>query len=210
MGESTQGLHSLLSLPKIYQFFQDLTGAQAGRKRVIREYIRPVSQARILDLGCGPADYFMEMQGADYTGIDHSAAYIDAARRRFAGRGRFIVGDVTRFSIEEPGAFDIVLAAGLIHHLDDGQARELHRSAASLLKPEGRLVTIDPAYLQGQSAIAKYLIDRDRGLHVREAQAYAELARAVFPTVEINLRHDLLRIPYTHCILECRLSPSGS
>ncbi len=206
MGESTDGLHSLLSFPAIYRLFQDLTGAKAGRKRVIDEYIRPYPEARILDLGCGPADYFAEMIDADYTGIDHSAAYIDAALMRFRGRGRFIVGDVTQFALEEPGSFDIVIAAGLIHHLDNEQAREVHRSAARLLKPQGRMVTIDPAYVSGQSVIARYLIDRDRGLHVRTIEAYAGLAGAIFPSVSAHMRQDLLRIPYTHCILECRPS----
>jgi hypothetical protein len=50
--------------------------------------------------------------------------------------------------------------------------------------------------------MARWLIGRDRGAHVRGADAYAELARASFGSVRVSTRDDLLRVPYTHAVLE--------
>ena len=43
----------------------------------------------------------------------------------------------------------------------------------------------------------------DRGRFVRDRQQYEDLARAHFTVLTSHLRHDLLRIPYTHLIMEC-------
>ena len=44
---------------------------------------------------------------------------------------------------------------------------------------------------------------KDRGKFVRTREEYLRLASARFPKVEPHLRHDLLRIPYTHLIMRC-------
>ena len=38
---------------------------------------------------------------------------------------------------------------------------------------------------------------------MRAAAEYERLAREAFPVVVRTVRHDLLRVPYTHAILEC-------
>jgi hypothetical protein len=66
------------------------------------------------------------------------------------------------------------------------------------------MVTVDPVFEPGQHRIARTVISRDRGQHVRTKERYAELARTAFGEVGVTVRHDLLRFPYSHCILECR------
>lgn len=65
------------------------------------------------------------------------------------------------------------------------------------------MITNDGCYLANQSAIKKYLLSRDRGRYVRTQPEYERLARTSFQNVRANLREDVLRIPYTHLILEC-------
>ena len=99
--------------------------------------------------------------------------------------------------------YDIILANGLLHHLDDAQVSEFLSLAARNLKPTGRLVTFDGCYTEDQSRVARTLLDMDRGSHVRNLDAWLELVRPVFPAVQPHLRTDLLRIPYTHLVMEC-------
>ena len=99
--------------------------------------------------------------------------------------------------------FDIVLAMGLLHHLDDVEAASLVALASQALVSGGRFVAIDPARAPGQPHVARWLIGRDRGEYVRTADAYAELARGSFGSVAVTVRSDLLRVPYTHAVLEC-------
>jgi hypothetical protein len=70
-------------------------------------------------------------------------------------------------------------------------------------KPGATLVTVDGVWTTDQSRVAKYVLSRDRGRFVRTADAYQKLATSAFTRIQSNIRHDLLRIPYTRIILEC-------
>jgi SAM-dependent methyltransferase len=49
------------------------------------------------------------------------------------------------------GCYDIVMAFGVLHHLDDAEGRELFRGARRALKPGGRFVTLDtPSFRNNQ------------------------------------------------------------
>ena len=103
-----------------------------------------------------------------------------------------------------------MLATGVLHHLDDDRAVSLFNLARRALKPGGRLVTYDGCFVAGQPKLARFVVSRDRGQYVRESAEYAKLAAQVFTQVRSFVRHDLLRIPYTHVILQCFSSmPSG-
>ena len=196
-------LTSILSLPAGYRLFTRVVGGDVWRVHT-QEYIKPREGEKVLDIGCGPADILEYLPKVDYLGFDISQEYIDAARKRYGDRGRFFCSDVGLASIErERGTFDLVLATGVVHHLDDERAASLFKLAKMALSPKGRLVTYDGCYVPDQSRIARWLLRNDRGKFVRTREAYEKLAGTVFHTIEPHLRHDMLRIPYTHLILRC-------
>jgi SAM-dependent methyltransferase len=205
MAQSTRGLYSILSLPSAYSLYQSLVGGLRGRERVIREIVRPGPGERVLDIGCGPGDVVDYLPpGTRYVGFDESEAYVSAARQRYGDRAEFYCERVGEKTFEARGEFDVVLAFGILHHLDDPEALELFRLAARGLKPGGRLFTLDGCYVPGQSRFARWMLDMDRGKNVRTEEEYLRLARAVCGEVTPVIRHDLFRIPYTLLILECR------
>jgi SAM-dependent methyltransferase len=203
--QTTSGVRAVLSAARIYDSFQDLTGAGGARRRFADEYIRAKPGSRILDIGCGTGAILDHLPEVEYWGFDLSPAYIDTARKRYGARGAFFCGDVNRTALSDLPRIDIVLALGVLHHLDDAGALGLLRLAGASLQAGGRLVTWDPCYVDGQSAFKRLLIGIDRGRNVRNERGYRSLCEAVFGTVEAHIRHDLLRIPYTHAIFECRL-----
>ena len=75
--------------------------------------------------------------------------------------------------------------------------------AHDALKPGGKLVTLDGVWSKGQSAGARALLARDRGQFIRNEESYLRIASKAFDNVKVSIRHDLLRIPYTHIIMEC-------
>jgi SAM-dependent methyltransferase len=178
-------------------------GADSLRKIYSRDYVRPRTRDRVLDLGCGPGDILDYLPDVDYVGIDLSSEYIEAAQNRFGSRGRFISKPVEEFVVEEPSSFDIVMANGVVHHLDDSFALSVYGLARTALKPGGRFVSIDPALVRGQSLVARILVNSDRGRYVRSPEGYTALASQVFRGTKVSVRHDLLRIPFTHTLLEC-------
>lgn len=196
-------VREILSVPAIYRAFQGLIGGNA-RRNYARQYLRLEPGMRVLDIGCGPGDIVSCLDPSiDYTGVDLSPAYIASARKIFGTRGRFFNESVNDLTLREPESFDRVMANGLIHHLTDAETRSLLDVAQRALKPGGWFVSIDGCLEAGQSKIARYLIGKDRGEHVRDRGAYLALVREVFPQVEFEIRHSLMRVPYTHIIMRC-------
>jgi hypothetical protein len=103
----------------------------------------------------------------------------------------------------EAGMFDLVLATGVLYHLDNSYALKLFNLAHAALRPGGRLVKLDGCFVAEQPKLARFVVNLDRGQCVREFAEYAKLAVPVFPQVRSFVRHDLLRIPCTHVILRC-------
>lgn len=197
-------LSSVLALPAAYRFFTTVVGADNAWKTYLNEYVKAAPGDNILDIGCGPAVVLEYLADVDYTGLDISPEYIASAKKRYGSRGRFLCGDVGMAALEEErGTFDLVLATGVVHHLDDERATRLFELASQVLRPTGRLVTYDGCLVAGQSPIARWLLSRDRGHFIRTREQYLRLASARFSKVQPVLRHDLLRVPYTHLIMRC-------
>jgi SAM-dependent methyltransferase len=197
------GFYFLLTLPSVYRLFDTFVRGDSWHV-YISEYVRPVPGEKVLDIGCGPGDILETLPAVDYLGFDINPRYVEAARKRFGSRGRFFCGDVGLTAIDqEAGSFDLVLATGVLHHLDDNRAVSLFKLARKALKAGARLITYDGCLVAGQSKLARFVVRRDRGQYVRESGEYARLAAQVFPQVKSFVRHDLLRIPYTHVILQC-------
>jgi SAM-dependent methyltransferase len=197
-----EAVRSVLSRSWAYQSFWHAIGGDERNRALLRDYVRPASGDRVLDIGCGPGTMVPYLQDAEYVGLDVSAEYVEKARRRFP-QARFICQSVGEYDRVEPNNFDVVLALGVLHHLDDNEALTLFQIARDAMKPGARLVTLDGVWTDDQSQVVKYLLSHDRGHFVRSEAGYRELAARVFSKIESSVRHDLLRIPYTVVILTC-------
>jgi 2-polyprenyl-3-methyl-5-hydroxy-6-metoxy-1,4-benzoquinol methylase len=178
-------------------------GARSARRELVRVHLRPFPRCRILDIGCGTARILDDLPDVEYHGFDLSQRYIEDAARRYGLRGHFNCALVQQAVIDHLEPFDIVMATGVLHHLDDEQAAGLMRLAHSALRAGGRLVTIDPCFAGDQNAVSRFLVSHDRGQNVRDEAGYEALARAVFESPRIEVRHKAW-IPYTHCYMECQ------
>ena len=195
---------ALLAFHRVYRFFQYLTGGMGARATLVQEYVQPVAGCRILDIGCGTAAVLEKLPHVDYVGLDPSERYIAHARQCFGSRGVFLQREATANAAKDLAPFDLVLAIGVLHHLSDAQARELFALARSALREQGRLVTLDPCHMASQRWVARLALSLDRGKFVRYRKEYEALAQGFFPRVVSHIRSDLLRIPYTHVILQCQ------
>lgn len=82
----------------------------------------PVDGRRVLDAGCGSGLYceLLLGRGARVTGVDESAAMLEHARRRLAGRDvELRVADLRDPLPFADGSFDGVLSALTLHYLED-------------------------------------------------------------------------------------------
>lgn len=194
-----KGVYKLTQIPALYTLLQNMLMSEAARKAMVDEHLKPSHGARVLDIGCGSAAILPLLGTVDYVGIDSNEDHIMAARERHGTTGRFIVGGAEASENQPDAWFDIVYCIGLLHHLDDQAARQLADVAFRKLRAGGRLVAVDPAFVAGQHPLAEFLARRDSGRCVREPDGYGALLGR-FSHVSTQVRHDLMRVPYTHCI----------
>ena len=136
-------------LPSLYRLFGTVFGRSRQWQIFARDYVSAQPGDRILDIGCGPADVLTELPtDINYVGFDHSEQCIDSARKRHGARGEFFTGNVDLAHIDRLGAasFDIVIAHGLLHHLDDSEVEYVALSSPSFATPAA-FVRHDTAYV---------------------------------------------------------------
>jgi SAM-dependent methyltransferase len=187
--ERTTGWRSVFSLAPVYRTAQRLIGAGSFRHTVVLDILDLDTDDRVIDIGCGTADILEHLPELDYVGFDPSQRYVDDARARFGDRDTFLAAAAEHF--EATGADRIMamaMAIGVLHHMNDESVTELFELARSVLEPGGRLVTIDPALVDGQHRIARLLVSRDRKQHVRDPEHLRRLVTSVFPNAEIRSR----------------------
>jgi SAM-dependent methyltransferase len=193
-------MKALLDRPELFDAYQAAVGANRAKREFVSAWVRPESGERVLDIGCGTGAVlpFLPLD-VQVTGIDIHSPYVEAARARYGARASFLVADAADPTADLMQDFDVAYAFGVFHHLPDDAARRLIAGALKHLRPGGRFLSIDPTLIEGQGWLSRLIVSNDRGEHVRTPD---ELA-ALFPEhkPEIQVRTDLLRIPFAQVLL---------
>jgi SAM-dependent methyltransferase len=194
-------MKAMLSSPALYQAYQNAGGFFGARVKAIAEYLTIRPGMRVIDVGCGPGYILRHLpRGIDYIGFDIDQAYIDHASRSFGDRGKFYCRYFDAAAAVEFAGADIVMMNGVLHHIADQQLTATLTHVRDVLKEGGVLFTLDGCYREGQSRFAKWLLDNDRGEFVRDQNGYDRVLRSVFDDVDLVIRQDYARVPYTFII----------
>lgn len=203
MAQRTRGIYAVFSLPSAFDAFQRMVGGTVAKRRFVQEYVRAREGQRVLDIGCGTGAMLEHLPRVDYVGFDLDPDYVAKAQAKLGSRGTFKVGDVGQLQADPNERFDLVLAYGVLHHLDDAEAQALFKLAHAVLNPGGRLVTGDPVISDDQSRLARRIVKMDRGKNVRTQAELTALCDGLFRQTKATILHDLYRIPYSLIILDC-------
>src|SRR6185437_2540759 len=145
MGLAVLDPRRLFAIPRIYDAFQDFIGANAFKRSALGVHIPSDRRLRILEVGCGPGRNLDYLPGnVDYTGCDLSPEYIEHARKTYGHRAQFYcmsVADLGKLNLEK---FDIVVAMGVLHHLNDALVESLARQTLTVLKDDGFFLAVEP------------------------------------------------------------------
>lgn len=179
-----------LEFPPVYNFFQGIVGANEFRRQFMNTHVIPrVSGGRLLEIGCGPGTMCRYVpENVSYIGCDVSARYIEYAQKQFAGRGQFFATPVGHLATLEVEQFDVIIALGLLHHLNDGEIITLCDEVLGLLRPGGSFITGDPCITQEQSRIGRFIAACDRGKYIRFPEQYRAIIEQRFTQVRQEVK----------------------
>jgi ubiquinone/menaquinone biosynthesis C-methylase UbiE len=124
-----------------------LIGDAVRRRRLVREALGASPGERILDVGCGPGFYCVELlddvgPSGSVVGVDSSPAMLALAGRRCACRENVELFEAEAVSLPVPdGSFDAAVSVQVQEYVADAAAglAELHR----VLRPGGRALVWD-------------------------------------------------------------------
>jgi SAM-dependent methyltransferase len=133
--------------------------------------LRRLRLGRTLDVGCGVGRNLANLD-RDAVGVDHNPTSVREARNR--GLTAFTVEEFLASPQAEPGGFDSLLAAHLVEHLSEADARDVIGGYLPFLRPGGRAVFITPQE-RGYASDAT---------HVR----FVDFARATALAADLGLR----------------------
>ena len=162
------------------------------RRALVRQALAAAPGERILDVGCGPGFYCLELSdevgpSGSVVGVDNSSPMLELARNRCAGRDNvaLLEGEVTSLPVET-GTFDGAICVQVLEYVADVRAglAELHRA----LKPGACAVVwdVDWATVSLQS--------RDPVLTTRVLRAWDE--HLAHPSLPRNLGADLRSVGF--------------
>jgi 2-polyprenyl-3-methyl-5-hydroxy-6-metoxy-1,4-benzoquinol methylase len=103
--------------------------------------VRRLGLGHTLDVGCGLGRNLAHL-GGDGVGVDHNPTSIAVARAQ--GLTAFTTDEFLASEYARPETFDSVLAAHLVEHLTEAQAREVVGMYLPYVKSGGRVVFITP------------------------------------------------------------------
>ena len=105
----------------------------------------------VLDVGCGAGNYTLKLlqssPNLDVTLVDLSKPMLERAAERIeavtTGQVRAVQGDIRELAFQ-PGQFDIILAAAVLHHLRGADEwQQVFQKFYSILKPGGSVWIVD-------------------------------------------------------------------
>ena len=142
-------------------------------RRTIREQLPAQPGRRILDVACGPGAFSELFQAEGYVGVDMNERYIRYARRHYPGT--FQIMDARKLDFDND-AFDDVLVYGLLHHLNDADARAVLEGISRVLKRSGRVLIIEDIPTESRLNLIGHLLHRiENGHFIRTAEEYRGL-----------------------------------
>jgi ubiquinone/menaquinone biosynthesis C-methylase UbiE len=168
----------------------------------IRVAIAPIPEIKLLDAPCGTGALYNICMPCSYYGIDIDEDRVAYCIQHFSA-GRFYVANASKTNF--PNAFfDIILAAGLFHHVDDQLAHEILEEFSRVLKISGRIIVVDAIWPRNRFNVVGWIGRKmDQGDFVRHPKEYFDIFNKHF---EITNNAFHMRLGFDYIITELRNS----
>jgi len=196
MSQRINKIYNFINSPLVYRIIQYIMSGTSFRNSIIKKNIKK-SNLKILDIGCGPAQILEQIPRCDYYGYDIDQRSIQYAKKKYRKKNyHFYCKKFNKTEIKKLPKFDFVIFFGILHHLSNKEADKMLTLCKRTMKKNSKLLTEDPILLEKQNIIAKFLIEKDRGINVRQKKEYINLLKKHFKKIKNKVTHQFF-IPYT-------------
>jgi len=196
MSQRINQIYNFINSPLVYRIIQYIMSGTSFRNSIIKKNIKK-SNLKILDIGCGPAQILEQIPRCDYYGYDIDQRSIQYAKKKYRKKNyHFYCKKFNKTEIKKLPKFDFVIFFGILHHLSNKEADKMLTLCKRTMKKNSKLLTEDPILVEKQNIIAKFLIEKDRGINVRQKKEYINLLKKHFKKIKNKVTHQFF-IPYT-------------
>lgn len=183
MSEINTGFRSVLKYGWIYRLSQSFFGEKISKQYIIDDYLTNLTADTVLlDMGCGAGNFaYFVPEYINYIGFDPNKNYIESACQRFSAYSnfKFYAGTANTQAVNDQiadASIDYALIHGVLHHLSDGEIIEMYRLAERVLKPGGKMVILEPVWIESQSLVNKWVMRLDRGKNIKQQSEWLAMA----------------------------------
>lgn len=169
-----QIVHNILTNPRVFDLQEKLCNDYTNVRRAFDSYLTCEGKD-IIEIGCSTgqcASQVVDMEKNKYVGIDIDEKYIEWAKKKHP-HGTFVSHDA-RTLLYANDSFDIAMFNGVLHHMDDGLARDCLREVSRVLRPTGYLLVSEPT-IREDWPISAWFLRNDRGKFIRAREQYRAL-----------------------------------
>lgn len=168
------------SFPRLWTLFQYLIGG-LNDKRVLFGNLTAGAR-NILEVGCSVgllADPLKGKPGVNYTGIDIDQGAIDLAKKRHQNSPNvsFTCEHLVDFAAHPRQVFDVVVFAGVLHHVADDVCCQMLDAVRQVVEPGGKIAAYDPLAPRASDGrfVRGFLRSFEQGAFLRTEASYARL-----------------------------------
>lgn len=171
--------HQIVAIPRVYDLSQTLAGSRKVRRhleRCVQSLSPPIST--VLDVGGGTGINRAIWPGSvSYVCMDPDPRMLAGFKAKHPG-GAGILGEGARMPVHNKWA-DLLLLTCVLHHLSRDAAPAILRECGRVLKPEGKLVIVEPLKMP-RRLVSRLLWHLDRGSFPRDEETLRQAVGADF------------------------------
>jgi len=166
----------------------------------IRMAIAPMPGIKILDAPCGTGALYNICMPCSYYGLDIDEDRVADCVQHFP-EGFFCVANASKTNFPD-AFFDIILAAGLFHHVDDKLAHKILEEFSRVLKSSGKIIIVDAIWPRNIFNIVGWIGRKmDQGDFVRHPKEYFDIFNKHFEIISNTFN---IRLGFDYIITELR------
>jgi len=168
----------------------------------IRMAIAPMPRSKLLDAPCGTDALYNICLPCSYYGLDIDEDRVADCIQHFP-KGRFSVANASNTKFSD-AFFDIILASGLFHHVDDQLAHDILEEFRRVLKISGKIIIVEAIWPRNRFNLVGWVGRKmDQGDFVRHSKQYFDIFNKHFEITKYTFHK---RLGFDYIIIELRNS----